>query len=830
MPSTSSFPQAARMRGHRRWLLSATMLAGFLPHPVEAAMYKVVVNQVTDPMLAGLTIPASAPKAGMWSGVYNWPINAISLGLLWNGKVVSYGTPLDQPGVQDGRKFDVWDPTQGFAGGAHVTLNGVVGINSFCAAQSYRFDGSTMTAGGIFDNGQDKGSAILNASATAIGASAAKLAYDRYYATMLTLPAGKQLILGGTYPYAAGFNDPQTSINNGYNTGMTPELYDGTKWTTLFGANSRDAFGPDNSRYWYPRAWVAPNGKVFGISSDKMWFVDPTGNGSVSTMAFRNAPQTANTALNAPNSGPASTAVMYDTGKILQVGGNSFTNGDGFLSSSRATVVDINGATPVATDVAPMSFGRAWANATVLPNGQVAVTGGSKYNDQAGANTVTQTEIWTPSTGQWNVGAAAAIYRGYHSTAILMQNGTLLSAGGGAPGPFSNQNAEIYYPPYLFTSVNGQVGLAPRPQIVSLSTLQLQHGASMQFELASSNGLSQVVLVGTSLVTHSFNSTQRRYSAAFSVTGNAVTVQVPASANVVPPGHYQLIAIDKNGVPSPGIIVALGNAVTAPTQATTFAPPSAGGTGTGGTSAGGTTGGGAGTAGAIPGWPASTSAWNQIGVTVTRIAAASDGLILGINSGNQSIWSNYLGGGWNALPGTAKDIAAVNVNSIYAVGTDGAVRRYDGNGQSWTQVGYGAVNIGAAADGTVAIVNVNNDIWVKRTDGNEDAWYQIPGKAKRVAPMSRTSFYSIGMDDNVYRSDATGKWVQIGRDASDIAVSSDGSIMVINKVAGSLWRKVGDNATEAWTQQPFTQAAISVAIPNAMRTVVVGKDTNIYRW
>ena len=215
---------------------------------------------------------------------------------------------------------------------------------------------------------------------------------------------------------------------------------------------------------------------------------------------------------------------------------------------------------------------------------------------------------------------------------------------------------------------------------------------------------------------------------------------------------------------------------------------------------------------------------------MTRIAVASDGTLLGINAGSQSISSNGLGKGWTQLPGTAKDVAAINAHSLYSVGTDGAVRRYGSNSQSWTQVGYGAVTIGATTDGTVAIVNVNNDIWVKRTDSNEQAWYQIPGKAKRVAPMSRNSFYSIEMDDNVYRSAQTGKWVRIGSNASDIATSSDGSIMVINKAVGSLWRKVGDNATEAWTQQPFTQAATAVAIPHAQRTVVVGKDTNIYRW
>ncbi len=57
-------------------------------------------------------------------------------------------------------------------------------------------------------------------------------------------------------------------------TGMTPEIYGGGQWSSLFGANSRDAFGPDNNRFWYPRAWVAPNGKVFGISAEKMWFLD----------------------------------------------------------------------------------------------------------------------------------------------------------------------------------------------------------------------------------------------------------------------------------------------------------------------------------------------------------------------------------------------------------------------------------------------------------------------------------------------------------------------------------------------------------------------------
>jgi hypothetical protein len=33
----------------------------------------------------------------------------------------------------------------------------------------------------------------------------------------------------------------------------------------------------------------------------------------------------------------------------------------------------------------------------------------------------------------------------YHSTALLLPDGSVLTAGGGAPGPVKNLNAEIYY-------------------------------------------------------------------------------------------------------------------------------------------------------------------------------------------------------------------------------------------------------------------------------------------------------------------------------------------------------------------------------------------------
>ncbi|TNC12057.1 DUF1929 domain-containing protein [Methylobacterium terricola] len=980
---TAAIQAGRRSRLRDTALLSATILGAGLLSPAQAAQFGVVVNQVADPVLGSVALPDSAPTMGVFSSVQNWPMNAITLGLLPSGKVVSYGTPLGNPNNQDGRTFDVWDPTKGVAGG-HVTLPGVTGVNSFCAAQSFRADGSLFLAGGIFDNGNDKGSAILNNTATGVSPAAAKLANDRYYASMITLLNGRQLIMGGSYPYQGGAGDPQGSIDKGLMTGMTPEIYDGTQWQSLFGAKSRDAFGPDNNRFWYPRAWVAPNGKVFGISSDKMWFLDPSGNGSVNVTNFRDPQRQASSATDAPNVGPVSTAVMFDTGKILQVGGNSFDNFWGFLASSRATVVDITTGAPVAIDTAPMNYGRAWAQSTVLPTGQVAVTGGSLNNNQDGANSVVQAEIWNPATGRWSVGASGSVYRGYHSTAILMQNGALLIAGGGAPGPVNNQNAEVFYPPYLFATVNGKTALAPRPRIVSLSTAQMQHGQSMQVELTSQNGLSQVVLIGLSVVTHSFNSGQRRIVAGFTQAGNTVTVQAPANANIAPPGYYQLVAIDQKGVPSPGVIVALGAGVAAPPQVaapgvvTATSGQNDGGTawlaggGAGGGSGGGASGGSgsigsavslqasnyttsyvtnvngtarlvtpanagdkqqatfrmvAGLAGSGVSFQASTNAsqylrhqnfqiwqqpndggdifkrgatftpraplagscgcntgtctsyesidwpgyylrhanfsvyiakpdggatynqdasfcvappadgsgsmpaangqWTPIGIAAARVSVGTDGTLVTLNADNNAPWRYVGDGNWTPLPGNFRDIAVLNAKSIYAIGMDANVYRYDG--QNWTVIGTNAKSI-AAADGTILIANGNNDIWLKQSDDNTNAWRQLPGKALRVAVMNRNSLWHIGTDNAVYRGDQGGNWAPVGPDAAEIAASPDGSVLVTNTATKKMWRKTGDDTVGNWTQIDPNFQATALAIPNAQRAIVVGLDRTIYRW
>ena len=413
---------------------------------------------------------------------------------------------------------------------------------------------------------------IYTPSTNSAAMSTARLADDRWYATMLTLPDGRPIMLGGMAPFAEGMQgNPDQSVAQGL-ASMTPEVYENGGWRSLPGAYSRDAFGPDYLRASYPRAWVMPGGKVFGVSAERMWTLDPAGNGSVSVHGvFKGAPS--NTA-NPQNVGASNSAVMYDIGKVLIVGGNGSYNGEGWVASNKATSINVNSGSPVLTEQPAMSNPRRYPNTIVLPDGKVLVTGGTRKGNDNGANAVYAAEIWNPDTGTWTVGASAAVYRGYHSNTLLLPNGTVLSAGGGTPGPVTNLNGEIYYPPHLFRSVNGSAQLAPRPVIAAISGLSYAHGAELQLDMGSANPIAKLSLIALSNGTHSFNNGQRRIPVGFTQDTIRLSTRVPA-ADLAPPGYYQVVAIDAAGVPSRGVIVSIGQGVAPPpTPTTPYNPPS----------------------------------------------------------------------------------------------------------------------------------------------------------------------------------------------------------------------------------------------------------------
>jgi hypothetical protein len=194
-----------------------------------------------------------------------------------------------------------------------------------------------------------------------------------------------------------------------------------------------------------------------------------------------------------------------------------------------------------------------WVNATLLADGTVLATGGSEVaNELIGVNY--NAEIWNPSTGRWTVGAAEDRARLYHSTALLLPDASVLVAGGGAEGPQTNTNVEIYYPPYLYQASGN---LAVRPAIASAPSF-IDIGGSFQIEMADGGTVGRVALVKTGSVSHSFNMDQRFVELVFQQQGNLLTVESPTRAADAPPGFYMLFVLDGAGTPSVAPIVKIG--------------------------------------------------------------------------------------------------------------------------------------------------------------------------------------------------------------------------------------------------------------------------------
>ena len=412
----------------------------------------------------------------------NWPLVALHAILTPDGRVLTYGSRENGQGTGY-FYYDVWDPAAGLSGG-HVTIPNTTQTDIFCSYAVILPDsGNILIAGGDNWNGT-KVESTGNSRSTIFHTSNAQLSrgedmkLPRWYATVTPLMNGDMYIQGGK-----GGVD-------------FAELRDGTgHFRTLTGVPTA------NYVFWYPRNFLAPDGRIFGWDvNGNMYFVSTAGNGSLKTEGT----------LTRANSSRVSTAAMFRPGRILQVVG----------SSSNAFVIDINGPHPVVTPTAKLSAKRAWASSTILPDGKVLVTGGSGV-----ANTLTdvtnKAEIWNPDTGNWTMGAAAQLPRLYHSFALLLPDASVLVGGGGASedSPVNNFRSEIYYPPYLY---NSSGGFATRPTINSWPST-LTPGANFSVNVGS-GGISRVTLLHMGAATHSTNLQQRFVELSFTRSGNTLNV------------------------------------------------------------------------------------------------------------------------------------------------------------------------------------------------------------------------------------------------------------------------------------------------------------------
>ncbi|HJR52023.1 MAG TPA: galactose oxidase-like domain-containing protein [Gemmatimonadales bacterium] len=500
-------------------------IAGEGEHTIE---FTAPDASITSNPITLSALPAEA-TTGEWGPEVAWNIVPLHMSLLPNGKILAWGREEIGGGMGHPR---LWDPaTQAPAAAQMIMADTML----FCAGHTLMPDGNLMVSGGhkADDRGLDVTN-IFNWQSASWTPGLPKMAHGRWYPTVTTLPDGRLVTVAG-----------QDSASN---VVRIPEIWENGAWVELPGADNVEL-------PYYPRDFIDPtNGLVFmaGERIQSRW-LDVDGFTGPDRGQWIPGP-----AHVWPFNRDYGSAVMYESGKILYVGGGGYTGWDtpdnrSPTPTATAEKIDLTAAGSW-TDAGSMSQPRRHHTATVLPDGKVLVTGGVSgggFNDVGSG--VRAAEIWNPSNNSWSTLASNAVTRAYHSVSILMPDGTVLHGASGdanIPGTTTaypaQRSHEIFRPPYLFKGARPEISTAPA---------SVGYGQSFDLTTGAAGQITDVRLIRLGSVTHAFDMGTMAVSLDFTKGNGSISVTAPASSRIAPPGHYQIFVLNRNGVPSEGRIV-----------------------------------------------------------------------------------------------------------------------------------------------------------------------------------------------------------------------------------------------------------------------------------
>jgi hypothetical protein len=466
----------------------------------------------TGALAARLATPASTPIAdaveggpsevGQWQPPQEWPVIAIHAALLPNGRVLHYSYPDGGPGSN----AKTWDPVTGEFEDAPVDTD------LFCSGLALLPDGRVFVTGGndydcTFQGRQDTHVFDFRQGTwTQLG----DMSVGRWYPSNVALPDGSQLILSGLDRQCT-----TTPVMERYSPGGGLEVQPGgERFTALF-----------------PRLHLLTNGEVAHVGPEPDTFVyDPVGDAWSYVDSTLDGDRYDGTSFRMPGA--------PDT--IVACGGNRYEP-PGAPATQSCEKIDFSDPDPAWQPTGSMNFGRAHFNPVLLPDGKVlAIGGGLAQTDDLYGEPVLNAEMYDPATETWIELPAQVYGRMYHSTAVLLPDGRVISAGqDSGEGAYAG---EIYEPPYLFRGPRPTIGSAPS---------EVTYADTFVVTTPQAAAVTSVVLIAPTTVTHSVNTGQRYIELPFTLSGpGELSVTAPAGGAEAPPGFYMLFVVDGDDVPS----------------------------------------------------------------------------------------------------------------------------------------------------------------------------------------------------------------------------------------------------------------------------------------
>ncbi|MGH9149991.1 MAG: galactose oxidase-like domain-containing protein, partial [Acidimicrobiales bacterium] len=424
----------------------------------------------------------------------------------------------------------------------------------FCSGHAFLPDGRLVVAGG---HHHDVKAIHTFDPATNDFEHVADMAAGRWYPTCATLADGRVLIVSGTVH--GGPVAPGNPVNN------TLQHYDGAALSpavalpTPFSPTFPPSLG--GTIDLYPFVFQLPSGKVAVHSRTVTRFYDPSSGGWGPGEVVANHPFS----RTYPGEGgcallglmPATTP-PYRARMLITGGGGAAP--EELQQSTPATgsteVLDLGEPGPAWRVVGSLKFPRIMPDAVLLPDGKVAVVGGSSAGRaDTGIDPVFPIEIFDPVAETWSTAASTRVPRLYHSTALLLPDARVMIMGkdglfNADPYKYPEHRAEVFSPPYLFAG--------PRPEIAGAPE-QVAYATEVEVASPAAAGVASAVLVRAGSVTHSFNMDQRLVGLVIAArSSGSLVLEMPPGGNVAPPGWYLLFLLTPSGVPSVGRFVRLG--------------------------------------------------------------------------------------------------------------------------------------------------------------------------------------------------------------------------------------------------------------------------------
>lgn len=583
---------------------------------------------------------ATATPPGLWSEPFEGEVPAIHLAMLPDGTVVYYNG--DQPHEHNDTTSTEWtfftddlEPSVSAAidlGTREVFRPGNdPGRDLFCSGHSLTPDGRLLTIGGTSSlawvtdadpGGPVKGTAEVfevgprdHNWTSADGADARPdMDLRRWYPTAVELPDGSTMAVSGI----KNLTDPRTN-----NVALETLDPDADEWERIdpslafadgveipYGGQQGDTELAVANLPMYPRLFVVSGGpmkgEVFYPSDGDIWgeFGERPAEEPIWGM-YQSLNLTTGTwtvlgpsAFGVRHLG-ATVPLMLDPADdhvptLVTFGGT-------LQRSARATptteVVTLDEERPTPEVVDPLNQARWQPQGILLPSGEIVAIGGAEldttiFHGQRVPRPRTA-ELFDPETRTWTeLDEPMDVPRGYHSTAVLTPNATVL-VGGGVENPnpwpqfrdgptddtplnqshWADSRFEFFYPPYLDRPDE------TRPSIVrtvaddapalrtAADAVPVGYGQTFTVEVEDlEGGLDEAVLIRPGTSTHGLQSDQRGIRLDAETVGGdgdrtVLELTAPPDGAVAPPGHYMLFVneqVDDGVYPSKAEMVRLG--------------------------------------------------------------------------------------------------------------------------------------------------------------------------------------------------------------------------------------------------------------------------------